>query len=101
MDAALIFLRGIQAALKALAAFPLEEVRTRAWRSANFRGLRHEFALCFNGPSAGSAADGFIERLQPKQLEAPGHVVADVKLVSDERRPNWARLRIEVLTVEA
>jgi hypothetical protein len=101
MDGALTFLRGVQAALKALAAFPLEEVRTHSWRSANFRGLRHEFALCFNGPTACSAADGFIARLEPGELEAPGHIVADVKLVSDERRPGWARLRIEVLTVEA
>ena len=101
MDGALSFLRGVRAALRALAAFPLEEVRTRTWRSANFRGLRHEFALCFNGPAAGSTADGFIERLEPSRLEAPGHIVADVKLISDERRPGWARLRIEVLTVEA
>jgi hypothetical protein len=93
MDGALTFLRGVRAALKALAALPLEEVRTRRWRSANFRGLRHEFALCFDGPAACSAADGFIEKLAPAQLEAPGHIVADVKLVSDERRPGRARLR--------
>jgi hypothetical protein len=101
MDGALTFLRGVRAALRALAAFPLEEVRTRTWRSASFRGLRHEFALCFNGPAAGNTADGFLERLEPRQLEVPGHIVAEVKLVSDERRANWARLRIEVLTVEA
>lgn len=101
MDSALTFLRGVRSALKALAALPLEEVRTRAWRSANFRGLRHEFALRFDGPAAARAADGFIEKLGPSGLEAPGHIVADVKLVSDERRPGWARLRIEVLTVEA
>ena len=33
MDGALTFLRGVRAALRALAAFPLEEVRTRTWRS--------------------------------------------------------------------
>ena len=101
MDGALIFLRGVRAALKALTALPLEEVRTRAWRSANFRGLRHEFALCFNGPAACSVADSVIAGLEPGELDAPGHIVADVKLVSDERRPGWARLRIEVLTVES
>jgi hypothetical protein len=101
MDGALTFLRGVRAALRALAAFPLEEVRTRSWRSANFRGLRHEFALCFSGPAACSIADGFLERLGPIQLETPGHIVAGVTLLSDERRPGSARLRIEVLTVEA
>ena len=100
MDSALTVLRGLRAALRTLAAFPVEEVRTRSWRSANFHGLRHEFALCFNGPAAASAADGVIEGLEPARLEAPGLVVAAVKLVSDERRPGWARLRIEVLTVE-
>ena len=100
MDGAVI-LRAVRAALRALAAFPLEEVRTRTWRSENFRGLRHEFALRFDGPKAGSAADSFLQRLRPAELEAPGQIVADVNLISDERRPGWARLRIEVLTVEA
>jgi hypothetical protein len=101
MDSAVTLLRGIKAALRALAVFPLEEVRTRAWRSGNFRGLRHEFALRFDGPAASSAADGFIAKLEPGKLEAPGHIVADVKLLSDDRRPGRARLKIEVLTVEA
>ena len=101
MDRPLTLLRAVRAALKALAALPLEEVRTRAWRSASFTGLRHEFALRFEGADAAKAADGFIAGLAPAALEAPGHIVADVQLVSDERRPDWARLRIEVLTVEA
>lgn len=100
MDAALI-LRSVRAALRTLAAFPLEEVRKRSWRSENFRGSRYEFALRFDGPKAGSAADSFIQQLRPSVLETPEHIVADVSLVSDERRPGWARLRIEVLTVEA
>jgi hypothetical protein len=101
MDRPLTLLRAMRAALKALAALPLEEVRTRAWRSAGFSGLRHEFALRFDGPHAAEAADGFVAGLGPAELEAPGHIVADVHVVSDERRHDWARLRIEVLTVKA
>jgi hypothetical protein len=101
MDRPLTLLRAVRAGLKALAALPLEEVRTRAWRSASFSGLRHEFALRFNGPDAAKAADGFIAVLAPAELEAPGHIVANVHLLSDERRHDWARLRIEVLTVKA
>lgn len=80
--------------------FPLEEARTRSWRSPHFRGARHQFVLRFEGPNAHRAADMFAQRVEAAPLDMPGYTVADVSVVSRERHPSWARLRIEVLTVK-
>ena len=104
MDAALnlsaAFLRAVRSALPAAAGPVIDEVRTRRWTSANFRGARHDFTLRFEGADAPEAADRFVQRLERSELDMPGQIVAEVSIVSNERRPNRARLRIEVLTVE-
>ena len=95
------YLRTMREALLEVADSPLEEVRTRSWRSAHFEGARHQFVLRFDGRSAGTAADRFTARLPQTRLEMPGYTVADVSVVSDDRGPGWARLRVEVLTVKS
>ena len=95
------FWREVQRALPGAARSPLEQVRSRGWRSAQFRGARHQFLLRFEGPRAEAAADMFIARLPTTPLGTPEQIVADVSVVADERRAGWTRLRVEVLTVEA
>ncbi len=95
------FWRGVHRTQAALPLHPLEEVRSRSWRSGHFRGARHQFVLRFDGPRASMLAERFEARLGLTALEMPGHIVADVSIVAREHRPGWARLRIEVLTVKA
>lgn len=94
------FLRAVRLAFEPLSAVRLEEARCRSWTSTNFRGTRHELTFRFEGRGAGDAADAFAARLEETQLDLVGQIVADMKVVSDERRPGWARLRVEALTVE-
>jgi hypothetical protein len=101
LDDSAAFLRAARKALSGLGSVALEEVRVRGWKSANFRGARHEFLLRFRGLDCASRADRFVEALARTELDLPGHVVADVDLVAEERRAEWTLLRMEVLTVEA
>jgi hypothetical protein len=94
------FLRAVSLAFEPFAAVRLEEARCRSWTSDNFRGTRQELIFRFDGPGAGEAADAFTARLDETPLDLPGQIVADLKVVSDERRVGCARLRIEALTVE-
>lgn len=83
------------------AGFVLEEARTRRWESATFAGARHEMAFRLEGDGADNAASRFFDKLdRPASFALPGHLLADITLVSEERRPGEARIRIEALTVE-
>ena len=93
------FLRAVRARLEGHAGFAVEEVRTRAWRSANFHGTRHELALRFEGEAAGTSADTLLGELGREALAVPGQILAEWRLAADERLPNCVRLRIEALTV--
>ena len=93
------FLRAVRARLERHAGFTLEEVRTRAWASTNFRGARHELALRFDGETAGAAADALLGELRCDALAVPGQILAEWRLFADERLPGCVRLRLEALTV--
>ncbi len=95
------FLRAIGAMLARVEGAVVEEMRTRPWTSAHFRGARHEFAFRFQGPLAGAAADRFLARFRSAAAELPGRILADLALLEDQRRPGCTRLRVEALTVEA
>ena len=89
--------------VRALAAFPalkVEEVRSRAWASVTFGGARHELWLRLEGAGAEEAADRLLAQLGTAEFALRGHIVADIALVSQERRPGSVRLRIEALTVK-
>jgi hypothetical protein len=93
------FLRAVRTRLQSHASFTLEEVRTRAWRSANFHGARHELALWFEGETAGTEADALLSELGREALSVPGQILAEWRLATEERLPSCVRLRIEALTV--
>ena len=52
---------------------------------------------------AAAAADALVEGLSEREFDLTGHVVADIALLSDERREDLGevRLELEALTVEA
>jgi hypothetical protein len=99
-DAASAFLRAVRAGFSGLTAFVLEELRTRAWASVTFSGARHELAFRVEGEGAEAEAGRFLDGLAAREFELRGHIVADIALVEEERRPGCARIRIEALTVE-
>ncbi|HEX8063198.1 MAG TPA: hypothetical protein VF535_08270 [Allosphingosinicella sp.] len=83
-----------------LAGFALEEIHSRRWTSVTFQGARIELAFRLEGMGAEDAAGRFLSRLQARDFHLRGHLVADVRLVAEERRPGFARIRLEALTVE-
>jgi hypothetical protein len=93
------FLRGLKASFESFAGFVLEEVRSRSWASAHFRGARHQLALRFEGEGAEAAADALLAGVAGKPPEAAGQIVADLSVAADERRPGLVRIRLEALTV--
>ena len=80
--------------------FVLDEIRSRRWTSTTFRGARNEIAFSLEGPDAEAAAERFLARLEARKFELRGHLLADLSLIEQERRPGLARIRLEALTVE-
>jgi hypothetical protein len=99
-DATTALLRAVQAPLEAAGQFVLEDVRSRAWASVTFSGARHELAFRLEGEAAEAAAARFVAGLEAAEFPLRGHILADIALVAEERRPGCARLRLEALTVE-
>ena len=99
-DAATAFLQAIRIHFVHFAGFVLEEIRSRRWASVTFQGARHELSFHLEGDGAEAAAARFLGGLGPRNFALRGHLVADVSLVEEERRPGFARIRLEALTVE-
>ena len=102
-DAASAFLQAVRANVSDVArfaSFALEEIRSRRWTSVTFQGGRHELAFSLEGEGAEEAAGRFLSRLDARNFALRGHLVADVSLVAQERRPGFARIRLDALTVE-
>jgi hypothetical protein len=101
-DSTTLLLRAIQLAFVGFdVVFELQEIRSRAWASATFSGARHELAFRLEGREAEAAADRFAATLEAAEFRLRGHIVADIALVSREKRPGEVRMRLEALTVEA
>ena len=98
-DATSALIAGLRAALGAGSGFAVEEVRSRAWASVTFSGARHELALRIDGAGADAAAARFVAGIDAAEIHLDGHLLADLSLVSEERRPGCARIRVEALTV--
>ena len=99
-DAATAFLQSIRVQLVHFAGFVLEEIRSRRWASVTFQGARHELAFRLEGEGADEAAGRFLSGLDARNFTLRGHLLADVSLVAQERRPGFARIRLDALTVE-
>jgi hypothetical protein len=99
-DATTDLLRAVRVRAGHYAGFVLEEIRSRRWASVTFQGARHEIVLRLEGQGAGEAAGRLLANLEARGFELRGHLVADVSLVSEERRPGFARIRLDALTVE-
>jgi hypothetical protein len=99
-DAATAFLRAVRVHFVTFAGFVLEEMSSRRWASVTFQGARHELAFRLEGEGAEEAARRFLSGLKARDFPLRGHLLADLSLVAEERRPGCARIRLEALTVE-
>lgn len=99
-DAATAFLRAVRVHFVHFAGFVLEEMSSRRWASVTFQGARHRLAFRLEGEGAEAAAAQFLSGLRARDFPLRGHLLADVSLVAEERRPGCARIRLEALTVE-
>jgi len=80
--------------------FVVEEIKSRSWASVTFSGARHELTFRAEGEGVEAAADAFLAGLTTAEFTLRGHIVADIALVSEERRPGAVTISIEALTVE-
>ncbi|HEX8667963.1 MAG TPA: hypothetical protein VF727_06280 [Allosphingosinicella sp.] len=99
-DATTALLRAIRSAFENFGGFALEEIRSRSWASITFSGARHELAFRLEGEGAELAAERFLARLNAAEFRLRGHLLADIAVLQEERRRDWARIRLEALTVE-
>lgn len=68
------------------------------WASATFSGTRHTIALSFQGGEAIEYGEALLSLLPEAELNLPGKIMADVSVVSVERR---ARPALEtIVTLE-
>lgn len=93
-------LRALRGTFANLCGFALEEISSRRWASATFTGARHELAFRLEGEGAEMAAERFLSGLDSAEFDLRGHILADIALVTAERRPGCAHIRLEALTVE-
>jgi len=102
IDAASALLRAISAQFAGLD-IGVEEIRSRSWASVTFTGARHEAAIRIEGQGAKAAADRFLDGLGDAEFNLKQHILADIALISDERRDDEdaVLLQLEALTVEA
>jgi hypothetical protein len=99
-DAATALLRAVRVHFVHFAGFVLEEIRSRRWASITFRGARHELVFRLEGEGAEELAGQFLSGLHARDFPLQGHLLADVSVVDEDRRPGCARIRLEALTVE-
>jgi hypothetical protein len=80
----------------------VEPLARTEWASVTFSGARHRLSVALSGPGAVGAAADFLADLPEMEFEIAGHIVADVALLSEERRDGggYASLELEALTIE-
>jgi hypothetical protein len=72
------------------------------WASVTFCGARHRLRVRLEGSGAVGAAADFLGDLGERDYALPGHLLADIALLAEERGDggSYAALEIEALTIE-
>ena len=80
----------------------VEPVATTDWASITFSGARHRLLVRLEGAGAVGAAAQFLDELPALEVDIPGHILADLALIAQERdaRGAYAALELEALTIE-
>ena len=72
------------------------ESRQTPWASATFSGARHHYILLVPG----KAENPGLSRIDQREFDLPGHVLADIVLSECVEQADASRIAIEALTVE-
>jgi hypothetical protein len=72
-------------------------IRSDAWASATFTGVRHELRLRLSGRGVDAAIAGISER----EFDLPGHILIDIAATEMSRDHGGRWLALEALTVTA
>ncbi|WP_164115424.1 hypothetical protein [Sphingorhabdus sp. Alg239-R122] len=72
----------------------------KAWASATFAGMRHSIEMYFAGTDAVTAGKALAIRLNEREFDLKGHIVADINAVQEAEQDGTFTLEIEALTVE-
>lgn len=102
-DAGTVLLQALAACFAGFAgAYRVEELVSRSWASVTFSGARHKVAFALHGPGAATAADAFLGVMREAEFALPGHILADLALVGEERSADGehVQVRLEALTVQ-
>lgn len=75
------------------------ETTSEEWASITFSGERHRLAVRLTGAGAPAAVDAFLHGIEEREFTLPGHIVADVALVSVQLEAEAVTLVLEVLTI--
>jgi hypothetical protein len=78
------------------APYRVEELVCRSWASVTFTGTRHKVTLSVDSAAAARFRDGIEEA----EFNLPGHILADIAVVSQAREGDEVRIALEALTVE-
>lgn len=73
---------------------------SESWASATFHGARHSLSIELDGPGAEDRAGRLAEALGAMEFRLPGHLVADIALVSRQTSADGVAVGIEALTLE-
>lgn len=77
----------------------LDRSESEDWHSLLFDGGRHRLDLRMRGVAVERALDALPAWIAAPDFTIAGHLIADLKLISVERRGDEAALRLEALTV--
>jgi hypothetical protein len=80
----------------------VESVATTDWASITFSGARHRLLVRLEGSGAVGAAAQFLDEFPALEFDIPGHILADLALVGQERDAHgaYAALELEALTIQ-
>ena len=80
----------------------LIDAKATDWRSLTFNGERHELQLRVSGPSSGEVVARMCDGLEESEIDIPGAIVADIKVVGVEPTADGSsEIVVEALTVAA
>lgn len=77
----------------------LDHGESEDWRSLLFDGGRHCLDLRLRGDGLEQALDALPAWIAAADFTIAGHLIADIRLVSVERRDDEALVRLEALTI--
>lgn len=91
--------RRLQDSCKPFAELLLDHSESEDWHSLLFDGGRHRLDLRLRGQDVDGALDALPGWIAAPDFTINGHLIADIRLVSIDRRDDEATVRLEALTI--